>query len=179
MGISDISGRPLPSSSNGGGSNSAAAFASPARTVSVPLIRLTPNEISQELVVSGFKSLPAATAAFTVLTDASTGLDMAQRTQQQSKARIESILIFCPDLIADVAPYLFVQLEIGGQPANAWGNIPVFPRAGAASIDFDTAIYLAPDQPFRILARNTDAANAHFVGVYLRGWFWPKDYIDG
>src|SRR6185437_5009903 len=95
MGISDLSGRLIPlasSSSNGGGDT--------ARIVAVPPVRDVPNEVAQEFLFSGFANLAAGGVAFMALTDPVTGLAFAERVPDQFRGRIDSLTVFCPDMIA-------------------------------------------------------------------------------
>jgi hypothetical protein len=179
MGLTDLSGRSIPSPSalsNGNGGGNGGGDLS--RVVAIPPVRQTPNEVAQEFLFSGFANLAAGGVAFVQLTDPVTGLAFAERIPDQSKGRLDSLMIFCPDMVAAATPYLFVQLVLNAQPASAWGFIPVFPRAGVASIEFDTMIDLTPNVVLGLFAENVDAVNTHFVAVYLHGWIWPKDYVD-
>lgn len=184
MGISDISGRLIPLPNAGGGTATAAtatpsSFASPTRLVAVPSIRERPNESSQELLVQAYGNLAAGGAAFVALTNAVVASPASFTVPPDSRARIDSMLVFCPDMVSALAPYLFARLVIGGDPAPAWGNVAVFPRSGVAAVEFDLSLFLSPGQKLELFAMNTDLVNTHFVGLYLRGWQWPKDYVDG
>ncbi len=148
------------------------------RTIAVPPVRDVPNEQSQEFLMSAFALLPLGGAAFVQLTDPTTGNPFAPQVSALYKGRIDQIMIFCPDMVIAAAPYLFVRMTIGNQLANAWGFVPVWPRAGICSLAFDTWVDLGPDQIITLAGENTDAANNHFLGVYLHGWFWPKDIVE-
>lgn len=167
----DLSGRAIPASANG-------ARSALERVIAVPPVRDVPNEQSQEFILSAYGNLASGGAAFVALTDPTTAAAFAGQIPDQYRARIDALLLYCPDMVADVAPYLFAQLTINGQLANAWGNIPIYPRAGVASLAFDTVIDLSPNALIGILAKNTDAVNTHFLGVYLHGWLWPKDLVE-
>lgn len=167
----DISGRPLPTSSS--------SSLGVSRVLAVPPVRQAPNEQSTEFLLTGYAQLGAGGANFLTLTDPSTGADFSALVDQAYKGIIDSILLYCPDMVAAAAPYLFAQLTIGGQLAPAWGFIPIYPRAGVASLAFDTVIDLAPAKQLGLFGKNTDAVNAHFLAVYLHGWYWPKDLQEG
>lgn len=176
MGISDISGRLLPIPSAGGGSVDAAQ---PSRSLAVPLIRERPNESSRELLFQAYGNLAAAQANFGTLTNAVADQPARYVIPPATRARVDSMLLFCPDMVTDVRPYLFARLLVGGDPIAAWGNVAVFPRAGVAAVDFDLSVFLSAGQVLDVFAKNADATNTHFLGVYLRGWQWSQDYVDG
>ncbi|MEP6494490.1 MAG: hypothetical protein ABJF01_17530 [bacterium] len=167
----DLSGRPIPGSSGGTGPLS--------RMVAVPPVRQVPNEVATEFLLTAYANLAAGGATFVPLTDPSTAAAFGPSIPDRSRARIDALTLYCPDMIAAAAPYLFASLAIGQQLASAWGFIPIYPRNGVASIAFDTVIDVAPGQRLGLSAENTDPANTHFLAVYLHGWFWPSDYVDG
>jgi hypothetical protein len=170
--LTDLSGRKLPPM----GARDAAGVQ---RVLAVPPVRDMPNEASQELLMTGYSNLAAAGAAFVQLTDPITAAAFADQISAQYMARIDSILFYCPDMVAAVAPYLSAAVRINGQPASAWGNVPLYPRAGVLSLSFETYMVLAPQQTVTLWAMNTDPANTHFFAMYLRGWTWPKDTPEG
>jgi hypothetical protein len=149
------------------------------RVLAVPPVRDVPNEQAIEFLLSAYGDLAAGGSAFLSLTDPQTGNPFAGQVDPQYRGRIDSMLVYCPDMVADTAPYLFASLTIAGQIANAWGFIPVYPRSGVASLTFPTVIDLPPGTQIGIFGKNTDAANTHFLAVYLHGWYWPKDIVEG
>lgn len=169
MGVSDIGGRVIP------GTRGAP---SGGRVVSVAPIRERPNEVAQELLFTGTASLAAASAVFIPIPNPLTSDGVFPAIPDQNRAVADSLLIFCPDMVGAVASYLRIRVSVNGQPVPAWGDVPIFPRAGVASVTFDTTIDLSPQAVVSFAGMNADAVNAHFVGIYLHGWMWPKDYVD-
>lgn len=167
----DISGIPLPPDRT--------ASSSLDRILSVPPVRDVPNEQAIEFTMTGFAQLAAGGATFITLTDPQTGQPFSTAVPALYRGVFNSMLIYCPDMVAAPAPYLFAQLTIAGQLANAWGFVPVYPRNGVASLAFDMKTDLAPNAKIGLAAENTDPVNAHFIGIYLYGWFWPNDLSQG
>jgi hypothetical protein len=149
------------------------------RVVAVPPVRDVPNEQATEFILTGYGNLAAGGVAFVALTDPSTGNPFAARVDPKLRGRVDALLLYCPDMVAAAAPYLFAQLTLGGQLANAWGFVPIYPRNGVASLSFSTVIDLAPNVQIGLLGENTDAVNTHFLAVYLHGWYWPADLQEG
>lgn len=167
----DISGRTIPARTR--------TNAGVARTIAVPPVRDVPNENATELLWSGYSSLAAGGAAYVQLTDPQSGAAFSRTLNSRNRGRLSSMLVYCPDMVTAAAPYLFLQLQIIGQPANAWSFVPVYPRTGVASLTFPMATDLPPGANLKLFAENTDAANTHFFAVYLYGWYWPKDLVQG
>jgi len=165
----DISGRDIPARETRG----------LARTLAIPPVREAPNEYSTELLWSGFSNLAAGGAAFVQLTDPSTSAAFAQQMNPRNIARLSSMMIYCPDMVSDVAPYLFVQMQVAGQNAGAWNFVPIYPRAGVASLTFPMSFDIPAGATVKLFGKNTDAVNAHVLSVYLYGWYWPKSIIQG
>lgn len=171
--IRDLSGVPIPSRRRG---NTAAGVD---RVVAIPPIRDAPNEDAVEFLFSAYATLAAGGAAFVSLTDPQTGANFAQQVPPLSKGRLDSVIVWCPDMVAAAAPYLTAQLMLDGQPAPAWGFVPVYPRSGVASLSFDAEMDLPPGGILGLNGRNTDAVSTHLLVVYLHGWFWSKDLVEG
>lgn len=149
------------------------------RILSIPPVRDVPNEQAVEFTMSAFSNLAAAGTTFIPLTDPSTGAAFVGQIPQVYRGRFAALLLYCPDMVAAAAPYLTFQLTINGQLANAWGQVPIYPRTGIASLSFEMFTDLPPNAKVQLFARNTDPANTHFLGVYLYGWLWPKDLQQG
>jgi hypothetical protein len=148
------------------------------RIIAVPPVRDVPNTDAIEFILTGFANLAAGGAAFITLTDPQTGNPFAAAVPPLFRGVVTSILLYCPDMVPAAAPYLFAQVTLNNQLIPAWGFIPIYPRAGVAALSFTTKFDLAPNMPIGLAGKNTDAANTHFLGVYLYGWFWAKDLIQ-
>lgn len=172
--LHDLAGNPIAPTSQG-----ATAGTSP-RVLSVPLVRDEPNEQSVEFLYTGYRALAADTLAPTTLFGFTNSSGVfGEVIPPQFQARIRSIFIECPDMVAAAVPYLFLSLTINGAPVNAWGQIPIFPMDGLVKITFDDLnIDVAAGQTIGLTATNGDLVNSHFVGVYLHGWQYPKGMVQ-
>jgi hypothetical protein len=143
-------------------------------------MRERPSEIAQEFLFPCWANLPAGAAPddFEVLADPIEITRSLPVIPALFRAIADSLIVFCPDMVSAIGPYLFVRVEVNQTPVPGWSNIPIFPRDGAASVSFDTSIDLEPQSQVVIRANNQDAVNTHFVGCYLHGWMWPRDYVD-
>lgn len=168
--LRDISGRVIPAP---------ATKSAVEHVLAVPPVRNVPNEQAIEFIVSGFTTLAIGAVTFGTLTDPQTSAAFAVKLPDNFVGRIDSIFVFCPDMVPATAPYLFWQLLINAQPANAWSSVPVYPRAGVASLTFDAVVDLPANALLQLFAKNTDAANTHFIAIYLHGWYWGVDVVQG
>lgn len=169
MADQDVSGRTIPTRGTSGGGA--------ARYVAIPPVDEVPNELAVEFMYSGYASLAAGGVSFVQLTDPQTNAPFARKIDQRNRARLASLFVYCPDMVAAVAPYLTVSLLLSGAPANAWSYVPIYPRAGAAQVTFSMETRVAPGMTLQLWAENTDA-NTHFLAVYLYGWYWAKDMVQ-
>lgn len=167
MGITDIGGRAIPRDVGGLGS-------SLPPTLALPPSYQAPDLKSTEFLYTGF-IVAAIASGFTTMTDGVGGVAAFTNVIDQNQlGRLANIFLYCPDMTAAAAPYLFARLLVNNQPANAWGTIPFAPRTGIASISFDANMSIPPGAALTMQVRNDDLGASHFVFTYLYGWSYPK-----
>lgn len=164
----DLSGTPLPP-------DSAATASGTERTIAVPPIVSAPNEQALEVLVSAYTTLIAGQVFGPVNThsdgsNAFAGFPLDQNTQ----AKISAITVFVPDFTA-IGQIVNFQVLINNAPAPGWGSVPVYGRAGIASVSFDSNILIPPGSSLVVKAANLDATNNHFFAIYLQGWSWARN----
>lgn len=169
MTLLDISNRPIA----GDALRSAGAPAGASPVISIPPANLAPNATAQEFLFTASSLLALGGTTFIQLTDTDTALPIARQIPADYRARISSILFYCGDMTAATTPYLFFRIFINDQPANAWSNVPIFPRSGTASLSFDTNFDIQPGAKITAFSMNQDPGAQHLVGLYLQGWQWP------
>lgn len=164
----DLSGRVLPQSRSAGID----------RFLAVPPVRDRPNDDSTELLIAAYRVIAIGVGFQGLFVDALATTTVTQ-FDAQYRSRIDSINVFCPDMVTAATPLIYFQINVNGSLLAAWNNVPIWPRTGIASVTFDAAIIVPPGAKLEIQAANLDGAATHFVGVYLRGWQWSKDLVQG
>jgi hypothetical protein len=162
----DIGGRPIPRGQQRGYPG----------TLAVPPIFHAANEQATEVLLSAYANVPANGASAFGFAG---GGGLSYTLDQQYVGRIDSVTLFCPDMVTAAAPYLTFHLFVNSLPIEGWSNVYVFPRAGVASVSLDSLIRLPAGGVLQPTINNDDPINAHFVGLYLHGWLWAKDMVQG
>lgn len=166
MAVTDLSARPIPRDTAGLGS-------SLPPTLALPPTYQSPDLKSTEFLYSAF-IVAGIASNYTDMTDSVSLAVFSAQIDQNQQGRLANIFLYCPDMVAASAPYLFARLQVNGQPANAWGTIPFAPRTGIASISFDANMSLQANVKITMQIKNADAGATHFVFTYLYGWTYPK-----
>lgn len=166
MPITDLSARPIPRDSAGLGSNLPP-------TLALQPTYQAPDTKSTEFLYSAY-IVAAVASGYTNMLDAVSNAAFAATVDANQAGKLANIFLYCPDMVAASAPYLFARLLVNQQPANAWGTVPFAPRTGIASISFDANMLLQPNVTLTMQIRNDDPGATHFVFTYLYGWTYPK-----